>query len=295
VRARLEGLLAALRGQPVVQRVLVVIESANAVAAPLLAMSLAYNTMFAILPGILLLAGVMGWLIEDTTRQAELLAGLVSLVPPLAPVFVDSLESLVDGREALSIIGLVGLLWGASSFYAALDDVMRRLFPGGSVRGFVSVRLRGALAVLVLILIVVGTIGLGGLWALIETTFGEHAQTLSIGLPLLSIALLTLVVLGVYRWVPTAPPTIREALLPAIAAGIGIGLLTNLFAALAPLLVGGLSAFGVLTAVFAAFIWLNLSFQLLLWGAAWARYRRDTQRLAGRSVTPATSEETSPG
>ncbi|HEY7598978.1 MAG TPA: YihY/virulence factor BrkB family protein [Candidatus Limnocylindrales bacterium] len=275
MRERLDQLIARLRENFIVRRVLGVMEASNAVGAPLLATALAYTTMFAILPGVLLLSGVLGWIIEDPIRRAELLARLVSYLPPLAPIFEGSLEGLVTGRGALSIIGVIGLLWGASSFYAALDEVMRRLFPGGPARSFLSVRLRGALAVLVLVLLVVGTIALGGIWTVVQNTVGELRDLLAWLLPVLSIALVTLVVLATYLWVPTAPPSPRAALPPAIVAGIGIGLLTNVFTALAPLLVGSLSTFGVLATVFAAFIWLNLCFQLLVWGAAWARYRRD--------------------
>ena len=38
---------------------------------------------------------------------------------------------------------------------------------------------------------------------------------------------------------------------------------------------GGLSGFGVIATVFGALIWLNFSYQILLYGAAWARLRRD--------------------
>jgi uncharacterized BrkB/YihY/UPF0761 family membrane protein len=294
MKERLNRVIAAVRGNSIVQRVLAVIESANAVGAPLLATALAYTTMFAILPGVLLLSGVLGWVIVDVTVRADLLARLVAFVPPLAPVFADSLEGLVRGREALSIIGLVGLLWGASSFYAALDEVMRRLFPGGGTRSFLSVRLRGALAVLVLVGLVMGTVALGGVWALVVSSVGPLRDVLSWLLPVITIVLISAVVLATYVWVPTAPPTVRAALPPAIVAGIGIGLLTNLFAALAPLLVGGLSGLGVLTTVFAAFVWLNLCFQVLVWGAAWARYRRDRLRLADRPLTDVRSTGTDP-
>ena len=280
MKERLARLGERIKRNFIVHRVLAVIETANAAGAPLLAMALAYTTMFAILPGIILLAGVLGWLIEDPLARAALLRELVAYVPPLTPVFSGSLETLVRERGTLSIIGLVGLLWGASNFYAALDDVMRRMFPGGGVRGFVSIRGRGAITVLVLVALVAGIVALSGLWAIIQNTVGDLAEGLSWLLPLLSMALSTLVVLGTYLWIPTAPPSLRAALPPAIFAGIGIGLLTSLFTALAPVLVGGLSGFGVLTTVFAAFVWLNLVFQLMIWGAAWARYRRDRLRLA---------------
>lgn len=284
MKQRLERLVGAIQQNAIVQRVLAVMETANAAGAPLLAMSLAYSTMFAIIPGVILLVGVLGWLVDDPQARAALLGELVAYLPPLAPIFEDSLETLVRERGTLSVIGLIGLLWGASSFYAVLDDVMRRLFPGGGVRGFVSQRTRGLLAVTVLVASVMGIVALGGLWAFLQGTitsaFGDAGGTLRLVLPLLSIGLVTLVVLGTYLWVPTAPPSVRAALPPAIVAGLGIGLLTNLFTLVAPLLVGGLAGFGVLATVFAAFIWLNFVFQMLLWGAAWARYRRDRLRLA---------------
>ena len=280
MKDRFSRLIEAVQGHWVVRRVVAVMDTANAAGAPLLAMALAYTTMFAILPGVILLAGVLGWVIADPLARATLLGELVAFVPPLAPVFEGSLEALVRERGTLSIIGLVGLIWGSSAFYAALDDVMRRLFPGGGVRSFISIRARGAIAVLVLVALITGTVALSGVWAFVQGSVGGLADLLTWLLPVLSIALVSLVVLGTYLWVPTAPPGFRAALPPALVAGIGIGLLTNLFSVLAPLLVGGLKGFGVVTTVFAAFVWLNLVFQTLLWGAAWARYRRDRVRLA---------------
>ncbi len=157
---------------------------------------------------------------------------------------------------------------------------MRRQFPGGGVRGFVERRIRGIIAVAVLVGLVIGTIALGGLWGALESIVGiELIGLLRVSAPLTSIAVMVLVVLIVYRLVPTAPPSWRAALPPAFVAGIGIALLTNLFSLLAPVLVGGLAGFGILAAVFGAFVWLNFCFQILLYGAAWARYRRDRQRL----------------
>ena len=73
--------------------------------------------------------------------------------------------------------------------------------------------------------------------------------------------------------------------LPALVAGLGIGLLTSLFGLLAPLLIRGFAALGVITSVFAALVWFNLLFQILLYGAAFARIRRDRELL--RRVPPA--------
>jgi membrane protein len=285
-RGRLERLVKGVTNFWVVRRVMAVMESANAAGAPLLSASLAFVTMFAIIPGLLLMAGVLGWIIDDPADRAELLIQLVALAPPLEGALAGSLETAVESRGALSLVGLLGLLWGASNFYQALDEVMRRLFPGGHIRGFVERRLRGVLAIVVLVAVVMGAILLGGLGTIIEALADgaqDHFIWHLIG-PALSLMVMIFVVLIVYRVVPTAPPTVRAALPPAIVAGIGIGLLTSLFTLLAPLLIGGLAAFGVLAAIFGAFVWLNFCFQMLLFGAAWARYRRDRQNLEAQPV-----------
>ncbi len=272
----------------IVRRVRAIMDATDAAGGPLMSSALAFSTMFAILPGLLLLAGVLGWTIDDPVLRADLLARLVAYVPPLADAISESLDGLVRGRGALSIVGLVGLLWGASNFYAALDEVMRRFFPGGPIRGFIERRVRGVIAVVVLVVLVLGTVALGGLWSVLEGIVGpELLRVLRVAAPILSMIVMVVVVLLVYRFVPTAPPTLHDALLPAIVAGVLIGLVTSLFSVLAPILIGGLAGFGILAAVFGAFVWLNLCFQILLYGAAWARYRRDRSRLAGHHATVA--------
>ena len=243
----------------------------------LFAAALAYSTMFAIIPLVFLLAGVLGWLVEDPAQQQELLAKLIGLFPPLEDFFSSSINGLVSARGALSIIGIVGLLWGASGFYAGLDEVMRRIFVGGGIRGQFDRRARGIITIIVLILLLIGTVLVSSVWALINVYVSDFAIWGYL-VPIIALAVFVVVVLTVYLLVPTAPPSFRAALLPALVAGLGIGLLTNLFGILAPWLIGGLSAFGVIATAFGVLIWLNLSYQMLLYGAAWARLRRDIER-----------------
>ncbi len=256
---------------------------ANETGATLFAAALAFGTMFAIIPLVLLVSGVIGWLIDDPVQRASLLNQLVGYVPPLADFFRTSLEGVVSGRGALSIVGVIGLLWGSSAFYGVLDEVMRRIFSGGGVRNELSRRIRGFATIVILLLVVVGTISLGGLWALLDQLAGALVIW-RYAAPLLTIGVMIGAALLVYLVVPTAPPSLRAALPAAILAGLGIGLLTNLFSLLAPLLIGGLAGFGVIATVFGALVWLNFSYQILLYGAAWARIRRDHEDHLGENA-----------
>ncbi len=276
LRARLNRTIARITANVVVSRVLAVVADANEAGVPLFASALAFTTMFAVVPVLLLIAGLLGWLVEDAAQREALLGQLVSYLPPLQSLLQASLDTVVRERSALSIAGLVGMLWGSSNFYAALDEVMRRIFPGGPARNEFARRGRGVVTVLILLALIAGTVSLGGLWAFVGQLVGNLAIW-SYVVPLFSLAVMVMVVLGAYLLVPTRPPSARAALPPAIVAGVGIGLLTNLFSLLAPWLIGGLSGFGVIATVFGAFVWLNLSYEVLLYGAAWARLRRDRE------------------
>jgi membrane protein len=279
-RDRLTRLVAAVTGYWLVARVLAIMDAANLAGGPLLAAAMTYVTIFAVIPGLLLVSGMIGWVIEDPTIRAELLSDLVALLPPLEEAFSDALDGLVRERGALSLIGLVGLIWGASNFYQALDEVMYRLFPGGARRSQVNRRARSLGAVMLLAGAILGLILLSGLWGMLAALVVEVGSRLILNITGTGISLVVVIVavLLVYRLVPTAHPSLRAALPPAIVVGIGIGLLTNLYGLIAPLLIGGLAGLGVLAALFGALIWLNFSFQMLIYGAAWARYRRDGEQ-----------------
>ena len=283
LRARVDALATRITGHRRVRPILDVITVANDTGATLFAAALAFGTMFAFIPLVLLVSGVIGWLIDDPAQRASLLSELIGYVPPLADFFRSSLEGVVAGRGALSVIGVIGLLWGASAFYGVLDEVMRRIFSGGGPRSELSRRIRGFATIVILLLVIVGTVSLGGLWAVLDRLAGD----LSIwryAAPLLSLVVMVLIALMVYLVVPTAPPSLRAAFWPAVAAGVGIGLLTNLFSLLAPLLIGGMAGFGVIATVFGALVWLNFSYQILLFGASWARVRRDRERDLGTNA-----------
>lgn len=283
IRGRVGALATRITNNRRVRPVLAVIGVANDTGATLFAAALAFGTMFAFIPLVLLVSGVIGWLIDDPAQRASLLDQLIGYVPPLADFFRSSLEGVVAGRGALSLIGVVGLLWGASAFYGVLDEVMRRLFSGGGMRNELSRRIRGFATIVILLLVIVGTISLGSLWAALDRLAGD-LSILRYAAPLISLGVMILIALSVYRVVPTAPPSFRAALWPAVAAGAGIALLTNLFSVLAPLLIGGMAGFGVIATVFGALVWLNFSYQILLFGAAWARVRRDREEHLGENV-----------
>jgi len=277
LRRRGELVLRAVAGDARVQRLQAVLARNEEAGGSLLSAGLAFYALFALLPALLLLSGLAGWLITDPATRAALVGDLVRRLPPLAGPFEDTLDRLVSDRGTFTIVGIIGFAWGASNFYGSLDEAIARLFRGGRARGIVERRIRGVVGVGALMGAALASVVAGSARAYVEATLqvGGDVQFWSVVGPALTAAAQVLAVLVVYRVVPTAPPSWSDALLPAVVTGLAIALLTDVFTLLAPRLVGGLQAFGVLAALFGALIWLNYGFQLLLLGAAWAALRRD--------------------
>jgi membrane protein len=261
---------------PLVRFVIAVLDTYGKAPGGILANGLAFAALFSALPTTLLILGIAGLVASDPTFQAKLAAALGEAFPPLASLFEDALAAVSQGAGVASIIGLLGLLWGVSQFYATLDLAFSRIFSDAPERDFARRTLRGFVWVLLLIGAVLVVLILAGLSTLIETLLPDNLDGMRPVRTILT-SPLTILVFGVvavtiaYRVLPPKAPRWRSILPPAILVGIAITLLTQLFTFLVPFLVGAAAIAGSLASAFIALAWLSFSFQALLYGASWVR------------------------
>jgi membrane protein len=265
----------------------------------MLAGALAYFAFFTMVPILLLLVSLLGVVVEDERLREELVEGLVSQLDPIAELATFIIDGLADSGRTGTIIGLLGLLWGASGFYGALQGAMQRMFPGPGGRDFVQTRLRGVVTVVVVLGVLVMAIALVFVLPLIaewgtalclelearSSTVVEGVCEIGLGRLSSSLGVVGamgvafLLALGIYIAIPIDGPSFRQAFWPAVTVGILVGAFTALFGWIAPLLVRHWLTLGIVGNVFIALIWLNLTFQALVFGAAFARLRRDRDRM----------------
>jgi membrane protein len=260
----------------------------------LLAAGLAFNSLFAVLPAILLVVAVVGVILGDAGRLAVISASLSASFPPLAGVFEVALGSFAHGAITYSLVGLVALVWGASRFFQSLDDALARIFESTRRRDPLRRGLLGVGSVVLLAAVI------GGL--VIASGFAATAGVSDIPGAALVGALLTSTIAGdiasvvifvagialMYRFVPTNRPTWRMIGRPAITIGIFCAAFTSAFALLTPQLVGSLQVYGAFVAILAAMVWLSFVCQALLIGAAWVHQRmvRSVGRSGSQTGTP---------
>jgi YihY family inner membrane protein len=261
---------------PQVRFVMAVLDTYGKAPGGILANGLAFAALFSALPTTLLLLGIGGLVAQGTAFQEQLASALAQAFPPLADLFGDALSAVSQGAGIASILGLLGLLWGVSQFYATLDLAFSRIFSDAPERDFARRTLRGFVWVLLLIGAVLVVIILAGLSSFLDTLLPDRFDSMR-PIRTLVTSPLTILVIGVmavtiaYRVLPPKAPHWRSILPPAILVGIAITLLTQLFTTLVPFLVGAAAIAGSLASAFVALAWLSFSFQALLYGASWVR------------------------
>jgi membrane protein len=246
----------------------------------LLAGGLAYAALFAIVPAVLLMAGIAGAVIRDPKARDDLVNTVASVLPPLRGLMDVVLSEAVRDATPGSVLGLIALVWGASRFVVSFQEAIARVMGGDRRRGVLVENLGAFLAVLLMIAALLASTVLAGVVAFIDAgqSVGAVAvlgQALSLALGLAPIATAMIAMLLVYRFVPAHAPGWGVIALPAIGVGVALTVLARIFVFLAPRLIGSAALLGTLATVFAALAWLALSFQAVLIGAAWVRERAD--------------------
>jgi membrane protein len=255
----------------------------------LLANGLAFTALFSVVPIALVTLGVAGLLVDDPATQRQLAEALGAVMPPLAELVDQALVSMAQGAALTSIIGILGLIWTVSQFYVTLDVAFARIFTDRPERDVLRRTARGFMWVVGLVGVVIALIVGGSLAAAAEALLPTTSTALTVfgrvvTSPPVVVLVTFVVVLGIYIVVPPRSPSVRSAAVPAVVAGLGIYLLSQLFLFAAPRIVGVAALAGPLATAFIALAWLSFSFQILLLGAAWVRVRDDADAAAEESA-----------
>lgn len=289
VESVVEPTIARVLGVPRIAMAHAVYSRFSASSGPILARGLAFVALFALVPALLVVLAITGMFVSDPARRAEIVAIVAEQIPPLAPVIDEVLGSISEIAATTGVIGLLLLVWSASSLVRALDGAFRVIFEDS---GEGRTPLRDALAVAA----VAGGMFAAAIVLIVATLPGPLGEILGAPSPqlrsLASFAGIVGLLVVAYRFVPRPRPGWRQLGLPALAAGLAIYLLTALFAFLGPLLFGSAQLYGAFGTLFLGLIWLGNVTQVLLLGAAWVAERDRRARWPPASPEPGVAART---
>jgi membrane protein len=233
---------------------------------PQFAAAIAYRVLLSLFPLALLVASIVGLLLQDDDRRAEVAADISDRVPLLEDAGIELDAALSTSPASLGILGafgLVALLWSASGMMAALRVGLNAAWRVEKSHAYVRGKLIDLLLVTVVNVLVVVSVSLTLLTPLFRVPWdsllaaGFVAKTIALFIGLASL----------YRLVPAVRPTGREAVAGASLAAIGLVILEEAFSVYATRFADYDAVYGSLATVVAFLIFVYMSASIVLFGA----------------------------
>jgi membrane protein len=245
----------------------------------LLAAAISYYVLFSVVPLTIFLASIFGFVMRNETARQDVVNHIVQSTPleqgSGTNLVTDTINGVSRVSAPLTVVGLVGLAWSASSMFSAIRRGLNIAFDVEKKRPVVQQKLidLGMIAGLGLILII-SVVGTGFLRILREVSsdrLGPLSTSTSFFwqvLPFLVPAVFSfLLFLLVYRFVPVAGLKFRDVWPGALLAAVLFEMVKNAFAIYIANFGNYDLAYGALGGVLIFLLWTYITANILLVGA----------------------------
>ncbi len=273
---------------------------------PIVARSIAYYTLFAVSPAILVFI-VLASTVLDAEEVQESVMGLVSVYMPIAYDLVGgNIENLLSARETVGLVALVGLLWSASGVFSALFRAVNRAWGIPKSKLVLSERLWGLVmmsvvgAFFLLALFIGPVVSLIEAWQVPVSGWQPFAPSgsnqLFDWLSALAPALLSIgAFILLYRTMPRTQVTWGDVWLGGLLAGLIWEAGKGIFGWYVSNIAAYNVIYGSVGAIMAFLLWSYLSAQLILVGAEFTVVSSRWWRAGRPRETRALAELMAPG
>lgn len=227
------------------------------------ALALAFAGLLAMFPMILGALAIAGLAIRDPQTEARVQVLILEAFPGSAqPELQKAILGVKQSAGWLGVVSLAGVLWGASSFFAALEFALTNIF-GTRTRNLLWQRVAGLATMLVVVVAIVVLVAMNAAVAFVPLAWWA---TWVIGFLAGAIVLMLLLV-ALYRFVPNRKLRMRDVFPGAVLAGVLIEILSLAFPLYAKV-AGNFNTYGAEFALFFLLAtWFYLLSQLIVLGA----------------------------
>ncbi len=245
------------------------------------ALALAFASFMSMFPIMLGTLSLIGLAIRDPQTYAHFQSLILQVFPGSAqPELEQALHGVRQSAGWLGLVSFAGLLWSASSIFAAMEFALTEIF-GTRQRDMLRQRLMGLVMMLVLVVAIVATVAINAAAAFFPVKWISTITGLIAGA-----AVMVVLLVALYRFVPNRTFRIREVLPGALLAGVGVEVVSLAF----PLYAWVAHGFNTYGAQFALFFllatWFYLLSQLVLLGAVYNKFRLGEPATKGIIASP---------
>jgi membrane protein len=233
------------------------------------AAALAFAAFLAMFPMMLGVLSIIGLAIRDPVTEARFQNLILQIFPGNAqPELQNAIRGVRQSAGWFGVISLGGLVWSASGIFATMEFALTQIF-GSKQRNMLRQKLMG-FVMMMLLVVALGITVAANAAAGYLSQYVPFAWVLSFAI---GAAVMVVLLVLLYRFVPNRSFSLREVLPGALLAGVLIEALSLGF----PLYARFAGSFNTYGAQFGLFFllatWLYLLSQLLLLGAVYNRFR----------------------
>lgn len=250
-------------------------------SAPQLSASIAFYTMFALAPLLVITIAVAGAVFGPEAARGQIVGEIEGLVGPLAARAIEAMIKSAwqePGGLRAALIGTGTLLLGASGAFVELRRTLNLIGkvqpPESTIGTFLRVRLTAFALLLGCGFLAIASLLLSAVLAAFSNYMSAHYAGLGVLATLIdiavSMAVLSVAFAALVRWLPDTPPTRKGVWISAIATAV----LFTIGKSLIGFYLGRssvASSYGAAGSFVVLMLWINYSAQILLYGAALGR------------------------
>jgi membrane protein len=262
---------------------------------PQQAAGIAYRVLFSIAPLAIVLVSIFGLVLQDDSVRQDVVNTIVDALPVSAAGRQDVERAVTDVATPASAAGLVSLLvftWAASGMMTAIRQGLERALDVTETRPPARGKLVDLLLILGTAVLVLVTAGITVLGNLVQRTSGKLGDVIGVGAGTLagslvhaaSFLLSIIVVLLLYRYVPSRGLRFRDGLVGAIVTALLLRLIALASGLIYERTTGLSVVYGSLTSALVFLYSMYLYASALLLGAEFAASWLRPQRADGGPI-----------
>jgi membrane protein len=197
------------------------------------AAAISYYAMFSLIPMLVLVATVFGWVSRGTDLQARMVNAIVNQFPPGVGLR-DQIQSVVSISAAqgglLTLFGFVGTAWTAGNLFSVLRRALNLAFDIPTARPFFAGRLIDMLSIFVVGMLVLLSIGATAALGIIRAVSADVFRGTLVNIVwgsfffMLPFLLSFGVFMMIYRVVPNRQIDLKDRTIGALLAAFGFEL-----------------------------------------------------------------------
>ena len=114
-----------------------------------------YYVLFSLSPLLIVMVTIASYFVDGNQASSQITRLMTAVIPVSQSLVEQNISRIMQVRNSIGIMGLVGFLWSASNAFSILVDNINRAWPETKQRSFVQKRLLGLVIVGIIIVLLI--------------------------------------------------------------------------------------------------------------------------------------------